>query len=81
MRASTKVGESSFLVSLGRNETTSFLIQNGITPPLLRLSAKGKKDKVALIAVGNKRLKQAFASIKSGVPCQADFTSKLTCNA
>lgn len=38
-----------------------------------RLIAKGKNGKVALIAVCNKLLKQAFAIIKSGVPYQADF--------
>lgn len=38
-----------------------------------RLVAKGKNGKVALIAVCNKLLKQAFAIIKSGVPYQADF--------
>ncbi len=40
-----------------------------------RLVAKGKNGKVALIAVCNKLLKQAFAIVKSGVPYQADFTS------
>ena len=38
-----------------------------------RLLAKGKNGKVALIAVCNKLLKQAFAIVKSGVPYQADF--------
>jgi transposase len=42
-----------------------------------RLVAKGKNKKLALIAVCNKLLKQAFAIIKSGVPYQADFTSSL----
>ncbi|OUJ69796.1 IS110 family RNA-guided transposase [Hymenobacter crusticola] len=45
-----------------------------------RLVAKGKNGKVALIAVCNKLLKQAFAIIKSGVPYQANFTSKLALN-
>jgi transposase len=39
-----------------------------------RLVAKGKNGKLALIAVCNKLIKQAFAIIKSGVPYQADFT-------
>ena len=43
-----------------------------------RLVAKGKNKKLALIAVCNKLLKQAFAIVKSGVPYQADFNSKLT---
>ena len=42
-----------------------------------RLVAKGKNGKVALIAVCNKLLKQAFAIVKSGQPYQANFTSKL----
>ena len=42
-----------------------------------RLVAKGKNGKVALIAVCNKLLKQAFAIVKSGRPYQANFTSKL----
>ncbi|MDF7810579.1 IS110 family transposase [Hymenobacter sp. YC55] len=46
-----------------------------------RLVAKGKNGKVALIAVCNKLLKQAFAIVKSGVPYQADFTSKLALNS
>jgi transposase len=39
-----------------------------------RLVAKGKNGKVALIAVCNKLLKQAFAIVKSGVPYQASFS-------
>jgi transposase len=39
-----------------------------------RLVTKGKNGKVALIAVCNKLLKQAFAIIKSGIPYQANFT-------
>jgi transposase len=45
---------------------------------IYRLVAKGKNKKLALIAVCNKLLKQAFAIVKSGVPYQADFCSKLT---
>ena len=46
-----------------------------------RLVAQGKNKKLALIAVCNKLLKQAFAIVKSGVPYQAEFTSKLALNA
>jgi transposase len=42
-----------------------------------RLVAKGKNGKLALIAVCTKLLKQAFAIVKSGLPYQADFSSKL----
>jgi transposase len=41
-----------------------------------RLVAKGKKGKLALLAVCNKLLKQADAIVISGVPYQADFTKK-----
>jgi len=41
-----------------------------------RLVAKGKHKKVALIAVCNKLLKQAFAIVKSGVAYQANFAQK-----
>jgi len=40
-----------------------------------RLVAKGKNGKLALIAVCNKLLKQAFAIVKSGKPYQADFAN------
>jgi hypothetical protein len=43
-----------------------------------RLVAKGKNGKLALIAVCNKLLKQAFAIVKSGIPYQPDYTKILT---
>ena len=43
-----------------------------------RLVAKGKSKKLALIAVANKLLKQAFAIAKSGLPYNEDFVSRLT---
>ena len=42
-----------------------------------RLVAKGKNGTLALIAVCNKLLKQAYAIVTSGVPYQADFTKKV----
>jgi len=42
-----------------------------------RLVAKGKSKKLALIAVSNKLLKQAFAIAKSGLPYDENFVSKL----
>jgi transposase len=41
-----------------------------------RLVAKGKNGKLALIAVCNKLLKQAFAIVSSEIPYQADFIRK-----
>ncbi|WP_397362259.1 IS110 family transposase [Olleya sp. R77988] len=43
-----------------------------------RIVAKGKSKKLALIAVANKLLKQAFAIAKSGLPYDENFVSKLT---
>ena len=42
-----------------------------------RIIAKGKSKKLALIAVANKLLKQAFAIVKSGLPYDENFVSKL----
>lgn len=43
-----------------------------------RIVNKGKSKKLALIAVSNKLLKQAFAIVKSGLPYDENFVSKLT---
>jgi transposase len=43
-----------------------------------RIVNKGKSIKLALIAVANKLLKQAFAIAKSGLPYDENFVSKLT---
>ena len=42
-----------------------------------RIVAKGKSKKLALIAVANKLLKQAFAIVKSGIPYDEKYVSKL----
>ncbi len=42
-----------------------------------RIVAKGKSKKLALIAVCNKLLKQAFAIVKNGLPYNEDYRSKL----
>ena len=42
-----------------------------------RIVAKGKSKKLALIAVCNKLLKQAFAIVKSGLPYDDKYVSKL----
>jgi transposase len=42
-----------------------------------RITNKGKSKKLALIAVSNKLLKQAFAIAKSGIPYDENFVSKL----
>ena len=42
-----------------------------------RIIAKGKSKKLALIAVCNKLLKQAFAIAKSGLPYNENFISKM----
>ncbi|MDV7187983.1 IS110 family transposase [Lutibacter sp. TH_r2] len=42
-----------------------------------RIVEKGKSKKLALIAICNKLLKQAFAIVKSGLPYNEDYISKL----
>lgn len=42
-----------------------------------RIIAKGKSKKLALIAVCNKLLKQAFAVAKSGLPYDENYVSNL----
>jgi transposase len=42
-----------------------------------RIVAKGKNEKLALIAVANKLLKQAFAIAKSGLPYDENYVSVL----
>lgn len=42
-----------------------------------RIVAKGKSKKLALIAVANKLLKQAFAIAKSGLPYDENYVSKV----
>ncbi|MDY2588545.1 IS110 family RNA-guided transposase [Winogradskyella aquimaris] len=43
-----------------------------------RIIAKGKSKKLALIAVANKLLKQAFAIVKSGLPYDENYVSRLS---
>lgn len=45
-----------------------------------RIIAKGKSKKLALIAVCNKLLKQAFAVAKSGIPYDENYVSNLMAN-
>lgn len=45
-----------------------------------RIVAKGKSKKLALIAVSNKLLKQAFAIAKSGIPYDPEYRSVLSIN-
>jgi transposase len=40
-----------------------------------RLVAKGKNGKLAVVAVCNKLLKQAFATVKSAFPYRPDFVT------
>ncbi|MDC6367216.1 MULTISPECIES: IS110 family transposase [Flavobacteriaceae] len=42
-----------------------------------RITMKGKSKKLALIAVANKLLKQAFSIVKNGLPYDENFVSKL----
>tara|TARA_R110000868_G_scaffold280208_2_gene540269 strand:- start:457 stop:1425 length:969 start_codon:yes stop_codon:yes gene_type:complete len=42
-----------------------------------RIVAKGKSEKLALLAVSNKLLRQSFAIVKSGIPYDASYCSTL----
>jgi len=50
---------------------------NGCREIYERIVAKGKSKKLALIAVANKLLKQAFAIARSGLPYDENFVSVL----
>lgn len=56
----------------------SMQTQNGMKKIYERILNKGKSKKLALIAVANKILKQAFAIAKSGLLYNENFVSKLT---
>lgn len=45
-----------------------------------RIIAKGKSKKLALIAVCNKLLKQAFSIVKNGIPYDSEYKSRLVIN-
>lgn len=45
-----------------------------------RIIAKGKSKKLALIAVCNKLLKQAFSIVKNGIPYDNEYKSRLVIN-
>ncbi len=45
-----------------------------------RIIAKGKSKKLALIAVCNKLLKQAFSIVKNGIPYNDQYRSSLVIN-
>ena len=45
-----------------------------------RIVAKGKSKKLALIAVCNKLLKQAFSIVKNGIPYNCQYKSSLVVN-
>ncbi len=45
-----------------------------------RITAKGKSKKIALIAVCNKLLRQAFAIVKKGIPYDNEYRSTLVKN-
>ena len=48
-----------------------------ITKPSFYAKTQGKREKLVVIAVCNKLLKQAFAIVKNGLPYNEDYKSKL----
>ncbi|MBC6992532.1 transposase, partial [Hymenobacter sp. BT491] len=76
----TKMGGALIRAKLFRCSFSAKKTNNACGALFDRLVAKGKNKKLALIAVCNKLLKQAFAIVRSGVPYQAGFTSKPALN-
>ena len=71
----TKMGGSLIRSKLYRCSLTAMRANVACKELYDRLVAKGKNGKVALIAVCNKLLKQAFAIVKSATPYQPDFNN------
>lgn len=69
----TKMGGSQIRSKLYMCSLTAMRANTACRELYQRLVAKGKNRKLALIAVCNKLLKQAFAIVNSGVPYQPDF--------
>ncbi|WP_066839882.1 IS110 family transposase [Rufibacter ruber] len=69
----TKMGGSQIRSKLYMCSLTAMRANKACRELYERLVAKGKNRKLALIAVCNKLLKQAFAIVHSGVPYQPDF--------
>lgn len=76
----SKKGGGDLRKSLYLSSMTAMRYNNQCKALYDRMKCRGKNGKVALIAVSNKLLKQAFAIAKSGVPYMADYRSQLVVN-
>ena len=68
-----KVGMGSVRKTLYMAAKSAILYNSGCSELYARLRAKGKAYRVAMIAVVNKLIKQAFAIAKSGIAYDADY--------
>lgn len=76
----SKVGDKSLRSRLFMCSFTACVYNTACRALYERLVAKGKSKKLALIAVCNKLLKQAFAIAKSGLPYDPEYRSVLVRN-
>jgi len=73
----SKTGNPAIRISLFLCSFSAFKTNAQCKAPYSRLVNKGKSKKLALIAVSNKILKQAFAVAKSGIPYDSNYRSCL----
>lgn len=73
----SKIGNASLRNLLFMCSFTAYQYNHNCKELFIRITAKGKSKKLALIAVSNKLLKQAFAVVKSGVKYDPNYRSTL----
>lgn len=77
----SKMGNASLRNLLFMCSFTAFQYNQNCKELFTRITSKGKSRKLALIAVSNKLLKQAFAVVKSGVKYDPNYRSTLVINS
>lgn len=75
-----KMGGSDIRHSMYLSSMTAIRHNPGCKAMFERLKERGKNGRVALIAVGNKLLKQCFAIAKSGVPFDPNYQNEFVVN-
>ena len=74
----SKAGNPAIRVNLFLCSFTACKVNSQCSSLYVRLVDKGKSKKLALVAVSNKLLKQAFAVAKSGIPYDPNYRSRLS---
>ncbi len=74
----SKAGNPAIRVNLFLCSFSACKINSQCSSLYVRLVDKGKSKKLALVAVSNKLLKQAFAVAKSGIPYDPNYRSRLS---